>query len=710
MGNTKSELDLLKQENARLMARIAELERTVEEKDELMARIVELERYKSDTVNLITENIELKDRITKLEQKQSSACLELPIDLQPQGSDSEISSIPPSTKEYSIDSVSLEKNSGSHPEKIENISDNTSSHEVTASGNSDICQESGISTSHISAEPKSLEEKEINDFLYEKNKERVSNEIRERNREKKVQTQDTPSIIIREQKNLQSNSQHEGASIDSTLSRISNSEASAKAHKSEQISIDQKVTRNQMVEQGLIQELTEFIIEESIEIKKSFYLNDKKTVTIENISDNTSSHEVTASGNSDICQESGISTSHISAEPKSLEEKEINDFLYEKNKERVSNEIRERNREKKVQTQDTPSIIIREQKNLQSNSQHEGASIDSTLSRISNSEASAKAHKSEQISIDQKVTRNQMVEQGLIQELTEFIIEESIEIKKSFYLNDKKTVTVQSLVHLYQKASLAEKNTIQAKQEEILCWYYYGKDFEKMVSEILSNPLGIGAGCKNNKKANDLARGQIYDEMISHLSGITRENLRKKTQRINKIYNLFETIGKDKIKQVRSYSATTISCLTDTNIQNIINSVSKKSHDCETNLSRTYKENLSSDFSLSPKIELEVSENKVGAPPVSKSAVKETSPETKVSTSEKQNNPIHTRANFRNKLLEQYPNLYEEINVESLCPICELSHEDEEGIKGEYKDGSYYIKCEASKISTVMPVRVEIIV
>ncbi|CAG8640921.1 10126_t:CDS:2, partial [Diversispora eburnea] len=204
----------------------------------------------------------------------------LPIDLQPQGSDSEISSIPPSTKEHSIDSASLEKNSGSHPEKIENISDNTSSHEVTASGNSDIY---------------------------------------------------------------------------------------------------------------------------------------------------------------------------------------------------------------------TPSIIIREQKNLQSNPQHEGASIDSTLSRISNSEASAKAHKSEQISIDQKVTRNQMVEQGLIQELTEFIIEESIEIKKSFYLNDKKTVTVQSLVHLYQKASLAEKNTIQAKQEEILCWYYYGKDFEKMVSEILSNPLGIGA-------------------------------------------------------------------------------------------------------------------------------------------------------------------------------------------------------------------------
>ena len=66
--------------------------------------------------------------------------------------------------------MSLEKNSGNNPEKIENISDNTSSHEVTASGNCDMCQESRIFTSHISAEPKSLEEKDINDFLYEKNK------------------------------------------------------------------------------------------------------------------------------------------------------------------------------------------------------------------------------------------------------------------------------------------------------------------------------------------------------------------------------------------------------------------------------------------------------------------------------------------------------------------------------------------------------------
>ncbi|CAG8666954.1 7603_t:CDS:1, partial [Diversispora eburnea] len=61
--NMQSELDLLKQENARLMTRISELEQTVKEKDELMARIVELEQ----TAKLSqTENVELKAEIAEL--------------------------------------------------------------------------------------------------------------------------------------------------------------------------------------------------------------------------------------------------------------------------------------------------------------------------------------------------------------------------------------------------------------------------------------------------------------------------------------------------------------------------------------------------------------------------------------------------------------------------------------------------------------------
>ncbi|CAG8665425.1 12966_t:CDS:2, partial [Ambispora gerdemannii] len=93
-----------------------------------------------------------------------------------------------------------------------------------------------------------------------------------------------------------------------------------------------------------------------------------------------------------------------------------------------------------------------------------------------------------------------------------------------------------------------------------------------------------------------------------------------------------------------------------------------------------------------------------GAPPDSKSVIKKT-------LSEKQNNSAHTHANFCNKTLEQYPDIFYEysnegadyygINSESLCPICKLNHEDGEGVEGNYEAGSYYIKCEASEIDMI---------
>ena len=69
---------------------------------------------------------------------------------------------------------------------------------------------------------------------------------------------------------------------------------------------------------------------------------------------------------------------------------------------------------------------------------------------------------------------------------------------------------------------------------------------------------------------------------------------------------------------------------------------------------------------------------------------------------------VHDRSYFRNKTLDQYPNLYREfssedfdyygINDETLCPLCKLDHDDEEGIDGMYKSGSYFIKCEQREI------------
>jgi len=62
--------------------------------------------------------------------------------------------------------------------------------------------------------------------------------------------------------------------------------------------------------------------------------------------------------------------------------------------------------------------------------------------------------------------------------------------------------------------SLAENNTKRAKVEEITSWYQYSnrKHFEKRLDDILSENQ------RNDKRAYDLASGQIYDEMLQYLS------------------------------------------------------------------------------------------------------------------------------------------------------------------------------------------------
>src|SRR4051794_32095770 len=57
---------------------------------------------------------------------------------------------------------------------------------------------------------------------------------------------------------------------------------------------------------------------------------------------------------------------------------------------------------------------------------------------------------------------------------------------------------------------------------------------------------------------------------MKHLSGITLKTLRKRTQRAIKIYKLFEKIGVDRIKNIKSYNANSISRFTKPQIQIIL--------------------------------------------------------------------------------------------------------------------------------------------
>ncbi|GES89725.1 hypothetical protein GLOIN_2v1735823 [Rhizophagus clarus] len=168
--------------------------------------------------------------------------------------------------------------------------------------------------------------------------------------------------------------------------------------------------------------------------------------------------------------------------------------------------------------------------------------------------------------------------ENIIQLIADGIIEDAISLRPT-QLSDKaiicdiilieslnqnsSTDPLLSLAQLFDKADDTEYGAIQANQEEILRWYYYRKEFLNQVSVIVQDNKGkIG-----EKKAKRI----VYDKMLEHLS-----MLRKKTQKAVKIYKLFEKVDIDNIKYITTYSANSISELTNNKVQKIIDNFFKQ--------------------------------------------------------------------------------------------------------------------------------------
>ncbi|CAG8599702.1 11969_t:CDS:2, partial [Diversispora eburnea] len=254
---------------------------------------------------------------------------------------------------------------------------------------------------------------------------------------------------------------------------------------------------------------------------------------IENTSDNAS--------NSDIYQP-------IIIETKSLENKEVDEFLDSKDKEGVSNMIRERNKEKKfrdLSPVESEKIVNKIHDQNLNESSKPSINSDSTDSFEYNDDLS-------------QLDKNQIVEQDLKQELSASPTSRKNITSNRDLLdgeNQHNQVTAQSIVCIFRKA-------IQSGREEILHWCRYIERYDKRVNEIISD----------GKVKIKTAKSLVYKEVKQLLPDTTDANLRQKTLRARKIYNLFNAIGIEKIEQV-TYSANAISNLTNTQIQNIINHV-----------------------------------------------------------------------------------------------------------------------------------------
>src|SRR5207248_9559668 len=168
----------IESEKVELKARIAELLRQAVEESkrrdvenaELKARIEELEKNKTVTTKLESENAEFRDRITKVEQRQVL------------NDNSSNNSSP------NFNSVADQLSMATHHEKplVDKKMDTSLPEELIP----EVIAKQSVSAVNISVmdqcDQTTLEDKETNAFLDEVHKKKISDEIRQRNREKKL--------------------------------------------------------------------------------------------------------------------------------------------------------------------------------------------------------------------------------------------------------------------------------------------------------------------------------------------------------------------------------------------------------------------------------------------------------------------------------------------------------------------------------------------
>jgi hypothetical protein len=249
--------------------------------------------------------------------------------------------------------------------------------------------------------------------------------------------------------------------------------------------------------------------------------------------------------------------SQLKIEPKSQEEKETDKFLDAKFKESVSNQIRDRNREKKLPAQDESKTRSSASSKIScdTKSVSNGNTQKQILPKPIQNDPNDGYHSDGHIELDKK----QIVERGLIEELqcqdlsrvctdrndigeSQHI---SVEINEPCDERISKTLIPEfapTLAHLFEKAT-------KSCQKEILRWYNYSLEMESKVFAIMAE----------SKATEQTVRAWIHKEMLRHLPGISLVSLRIKTCRAKKILSLFGEKGLGYIKLSKYYIVQEIS-------------------------------------------------------------------------------------------------------------------------------------------------------
>ncbi|CAB4376349.1 unnamed protein product [Rhizophagus irregularis] len=177
---------------------------------------------------------------------------------------------------------------------------------------------------------------------------------------------------------------------------------------------------------------------------------------------------------------------------KLLEEKDMDSFLLEAHKKIVSSEIKQRNKEKKLQAQESlpthPEEKVPQELNS-CNRSHKKKGMDELKHELFNPPSKTDSPSS--------INHNIMTE-----------VSETARPEK--FTCDGIDEASHHLAQLCDKAIDAEDRANRANQEEILCWCLYWKDFRNQLDELIRS----GGGKFGEKKARSI----LYDTITEQLS------------------------------------------------------------------------------------------------------------------------------------------------------------------------------------------------
>jgi hypothetical protein len=195
----------------------------------------------------------------------------------------------------------------------------------------------------------------------------------------------------------------------------------------------------------------------------------------------------------------------------------------------------------------------------------------------SNSKSKKRVNEDTDSSVSKKSKKRDLDEDSnilkrLIQELSSDTTQISvIKEKKGFQRESmQEDRSTQIFFDLYFKITNAEERNEKARHELIIAYYHYGEELEKRL-------VHYREGYKEHE-----ALKKLYDEVKDQLpKEVTKNAIRKKSNRARKVYDLFFRITNDKIQRmvfigrIKSFSATSISNLSDDNIRYVASQVRK---------------------------------------------------------------------------------------------------------------------------------------